>query len=336
VYKRQGLVWALPLYMSYMANVYWLTGRWDNALAEDEAGWAITEEFGMRLSVILASASRRARIALHRGSLDLAEEAVGEAETWLVEAGRQGGDVLVLSARGLLLEARGEPRGAAELFARAWQQNLEMGVVSEMRLLGPDLVRLSLATGREGFASSLIPDIEWMASEMGVPSAEGAALRCRGLVASDPDALAQAADAYRRSPRVVELAQTCADAALHLARVGRKKPATAMLEEAGAIFTSLEASSDLKRLREVARRFGLTGPPRSVRPSTGWESLTDSELRIAELVAEGATNRAVAAAFVISTHTVDSHLRHVFLKLGIASRVQLATIVAKQASRGGG
>jgi DNA-binding CsgD family transcriptional regulator len=172
-----------------------------------------------------------------------------------------------------------------------------------------------------------------MASQMSVPSAQGAALRCRGLVTSDPDVLVLAAHAYRRSPRVVELAQTCADAAVHLASAGRKKPATDMLQEAGGIFSSLEASRDLKRLREVAGRFGLTGPPRSVRPSTGWESLTDSERRIAELVAEGATNRAVAAALVISTHTVDSHLRRVFSKLGISSRVHLATIVAKQASR---
>jgi DNA-binding NarL/FixJ family response regulator len=329
-----GLVWALPLYMSYMANVNWLTGRWDNALAEDEAGWAITEEFGMHLSVILASASRRARIALHRGRLDLAEQALQEAEAWLAEAGRQGGDVLVVSARGLLLEARGELEGATEIFARAWHQNLDMGVVSEMRLLGPDLVRLSLATGREGFASSLMPDIERMASQMNVPSAEGAALRCRGLVAHDPDALVQAVDAYRQSPRVVELAETCADGALHLAMAGRKKAATAMLQEAGGIFASLAASRDLERLREVARRFRFTGPPRSVRPSMGWESLTDSERQVAELVAEGATNRAVATALFISTHTVDSHLRHVFAKLGISSRVQLATIVAKQASNG--
>jgi DNA-binding NarL/FixJ family response regulator len=86
----------------------------------------------------------------------------------------------------------------------------------------------------------------------------------------------------------------------------------------------------------LARRFGLNDPPRWVRPPTGWESLTASELRIAGLVTEGAMNRAVAAALVVSTHTGDSHLRHVFAKLGISSRVQLATIVAKQTSRGGG
>jgi DNA-binding CsgD family transcriptional regulator len=92
---------------------------------------------------------------------------------------------------------------------------------------------------------------------------------------------------------------------------------------ASRIFESIQAARDLARLRGVARRFGLAKPPRSSRPSTGWESLTDAERRIAELVARGATNREVAAALVISTHTVDSHLRHVFAKLAISSQVQL-------------
>ena len=325
-----GLVWSVPLYMSYLANVCWLTGRWDNALAEDEAGRAITEEFGMHLTVMLASASRLARICLHRGRVDRAEEALAEAEAWLAHQGRQGDDALVLSARGLLLEARGQLGPAAELFARAWRQNLQAGVVSELRLLAPDLMRLCLATGRDQVAASLLPDIERIAAQLQVPSAEGAALRCRGLLARDPDVLLAAVDAYRRSPRVVELAQTCEDAAVHLARAGRKKVANDLLQEASRILGSVQAARDLARLREVARRFGLTGPPRSIRPSTGWESLTDSERRVAELVAEGATNREVAAALVISTHTVDSHLRHVFAKLGISSRVQLATIVTKE------
>jgi DNA-binding CsgD family transcriptional regulator len=325
-----GLVWSVPLYMSYLANVCWLTGRWDNALAEDEAARAITEEFGMHLTVLLASASRLARIWLHRGRADRAEVALAEAEAWLAEQGQQGGDALVLSARGLLLEAQGHLRPAADLLSRAWHQNLQAGVISELRLLAPDLVRLCLATGRDQVAASLLPDVERIAAQLGVSSAEGAALRCRGLLARDPDILLAAVDAYRRSPRLVELAQTCEDAAIHLAEAGRMKVANDLLQEASRIFGGVQAARDLLRLRGVARRFGLTGPPRSVRPSTGWESLTDSERRVAELVAEGATNREVAAALVISTHTVDSHLRHVFAKLAISSRVQLATIATKQ------
>ena len=324
-----GLVWSVPLYMSYLANVCWLTGSWADALAEDEAARAITDELGMHLTVLLASASRLARIWLHRGRLDRAEEALAEAEAWLASHGRQSGDALVLSARGLLLEARGQLRPAAELFTRAWRQNLHAGVVSELRLLAPDLVRLCLATGQHQRAASLLPDVERIAAQLQVPSAQGAALRCRGLLARDPDVLLGAVSAYRRSPRLVELAQACEDAATHLAGAGRKQLANDLLQEASRTFGNVEAARDLARLRGVARRVGLTGPPRSVRPSTGWESLTASQRRVAELVAQGATNREVAAELVVSTHTVDSHLRQVFAKLGIASRVQLATIVTK-------
>jgi DNA-binding CsgD family transcriptional regulator len=64
------------------------------------------------------------------------------------------------------------------------------------------------------------------------------------------------------------------------------------------------------------------------RPSIGWASLTDSERRLAALVSEGMTNRQVAEQLFISRHTVDTHLRHIFAKLGINSRVGLARLVA--------
>jgi DNA-binding CsgD family transcriptional regulator len=64
------------------------------------------------------------------------------------------------------------------------------------------------------------------------------------------------------------------------------------------------------------------------RPSIGWASLTDSERRLAALVSEGMTNRQVAERLFISRHTVDTHLRHIFAKLGINSRVGLARLVA--------
>jgi DNA-binding NarL/FixJ family response regulator len=61
----------------------------------------------------------------------------------------------------------------------------------------------------------------------------------------------------------------------------------------------------------------------------GWESLTSAQRGIAELVATGLTNREIATRLYLSRHTVGSHLRQIFNKLGIGSRVQLAGIVVE-------
>jgi DNA-binding CsgD family transcriptional regulator len=58
----------------------------------------------------------------------------------------------------------------------------------------------------------------------------------------------------------------------------------------------------------------------------GWQSLTPAEWAVADLVALGMTNRDVAAELLISRHTVDCHIRHIFLKLHITSRVMLARL----------
>jgi DNA-binding CsgD family transcriptional regulator len=60
---------------------------------------------------------------------------------------------------------------------------------------------------------------------------------------------------------------------------------------------------------------------------TDWDSLTSAEMKVAQLVAEGLTNRETAERLVISRHTVDSHLKHVFTKLDLRSRVQLTRAV---------
>lgn len=64
------------------------------------------------------------------------------------------------------------------------------------------------------------------------------------------------------------------------------------------------------------------------RPALGCRALTPSERRLAELVADGLTNKQVAGRLYISRHTVDAHLRHIFRKLDINSRVELAKLVA--------
>ncbi len=74
----------------------------------------------------------------------------------------------------------------------------------------------------------------------------------------------------------------------------------------------------------LVRSAGTGRPPR---PGFGWDSLTDVELEIADLDAQGLSNRQIAARIYRSRFTVDYHLRHIFQRLGISRRVQLTRIV---------
>jgi DNA-binding CsgD family transcriptional regulator len=82
---------------------------------------------------------------------------------------------------------------------------------------------------------------------------------------------------------------------------------------------------------------GLRGGPfrAADRPRFGWTSLTATELSVAELVAEGLTNREAAAKLFLSPHTVGFHLRQVFRKLEISSRVELTRLVVERRADGG-
>ncbi|HZX01781.1 helix-turn-helix transcriptional regulator [Kribbella sp.] len=77
----------------------------------------------------------------------------------------------------------------------------------------------------------------------------------------------------------------------------------------------------------VRRRRWAAVPPRA---QEGWESLTPMERRVALLVADGHTNRSAAEELVVSASTVGTHLRAVFGKLGVNSRVQLTRLVLER------
>jgi DNA-binding CsgD family transcriptional regulator len=96
-------------------------------------------------------------------------------------------------------------------------------------------------------------------------------------------------------------------------------------DQALILNTRTGALRDAARVRHRLRELGAR---RRVvlldRPRVGPQSLTDAELRVAFLVADGNTNRAVAEKLYLSPHTVNSHLRHVFEKLAVNSRTELA------------
>ena len=106
----------------------------------------------------------------------------------------------------------------------------------------------------------------------------------------------------------------------------RRKAAVSWLDRALDAYVSSGAERDAARIRHKLRRLGVRRKHWHAmkRPETGWESLTQTERSVAGLVATGLTNQQVADQMFISTHTVAFHLRQVFRKLSIRSRVELA------------
>ena len=88
------------------------------------------------------------------------------------------------------------------------------------------------------------------------------------------------------------------------------------------------ALADARRVGRELRRLGVQRRIVSQsRAKTGWDSLTDSELTVVNLIAQGATNRSAAQRLHVSPHTVRAHLRNAFSKLGVSSRVELSQLV---------
>jgi DNA-binding CsgD family transcriptional regulator len=166
-----------------------------------------------------------------------------------------------------------------------------------------------------------------------VATVRGAAAHVRGLVASDADVLAEAVVGFEEGPRPIALASALEDAGVALAQRGDHDEAVAQLGRALELYAAAHAAWDETRvrgrLRELGVRRRLVSPKR---PDAGWEALTDSELAVVRLVAEGMTNREVASQLYVSPHTVSTHLRHAFSKLGINSRVDLTRIAVEQAA----
>jgi DNA-binding CsgD family transcriptional regulator len=116
-------------------------------------------------------------------------------------------------------------------------------------------------------------------------------------------------------------------------------PGAEYVELAGADHLPWVGDTDavVAPVARFVRRFGgqLSVPPARVRArsghaATGWGSLTEAERSVAVLVAEGLSNPAIATRLFVSRHTVESHLKHAYAKLGISSRVELAGLALRE------
>ncbi len=342
---RGALAW-LPIHHCVLALVRVLAGDWDDGLAEVEAGLGLAEEVGTRLYVPFLHgiagwvAVQRGDLGRAQASMDAAAREFLEATTssWQAEAAR---DFAAAKARwplewGMwinahLHEARGDSHQALADLESAWSLAAPLRYFMGYRLFGPDLVRLAVAAGNPLLAEAVTEEVAEGARRSGAVGAEAAALRCRGLLQGDGDALAAAAQAFGSCRRRAEAAFATAEAGTTLAAAGRHAEAVENLEQALRFFEEVGAHWPRARTEAALRRLGVRhrrSGPGAVR--IGWDGLTPTELRIARLAAEGLTNRQIGQRLFISGRTVETHLGHVFAKLGLATRAQLAAEVARR------
>jgi DNA-binding CsgD family transcriptional regulator len=192
------------------------------------------------------------------------------------------------------------------------------------------LVRGALNDGDRARAAELAEQTRRLATiTPGEPEMAAAADHARALIDQDPAALHRVAQSYATA---LARAKALEDAGNTWARRGDQNQATILLSQAYGLYEEVGDADDLARVRSGLRAAGtrLRHWTRADRPAFGWDSLTDTERRVADLVAEGLSNPQVANQVFLSIHTVAFHLRHIFWKLGITSRVQLARIAAER------
>ncbi len=291
-----------------------LTGKLDEARVQAEAGLALAEQANVPVTTALARGVI-ARVALHHGSVTEAEAALGA-----IQPVRGLGVDRFDSARALMLETQGHVTAAREALNAIWDSPFRY-IISWISV-GPDLVRLHLGAGDRDRAASVATAVERGASGSDAPSAAGAALRCRALVDNDSALMRRAIASYEHGPRALETAGAREDAAPLLGET----EAVEQLRAALAAYEAAGATGDATRVRASLRKRGVRLGTRGARqrPVTGWDSLTPTERQVVALAAEGLTSRQIGDRLYISTFTVGTHLRHVYQKLGINSRLQLA------------
>jgi DNA-binding CsgD family transcriptional regulator len=154
------------------------------------------------------------------------------------------------------------------------------------------------------------------------------------MLTGDDQLLARAVQLLDGGPRPLALASALEDLGAARVESGSTEEGIEALGRALTIYAQAGAAWDAGRVRSRLRAQGvrrrLVTPERE---ETGWAAMTDSELAVARLVAQGLTNREVAEQLFVSPHTVSSHLRRVFAKLDINSRVELTRLAGDNERR---
>ena len=313
----EGLVMRLDL---FGAELELRRGRWDDAarLIEDALGEARDYWRG---TVLIRRAILRARRGDPAALADVDELRGMPGDPILAAAGDFAAG-LVAAAAGHLDEAATLVHGLLDRSGQSGSRGPEFAVLT------PEAVAILVAAGRIAESESLTDRLERRHDQL-APWGDAATALCRGLIElgrtdGDQDRAETLIDTARRGFEAIgsawELGQSLLAAGAQLRRAGQRRRAGDALEQAVAIFEQLGAEPSRQRALDELRR--ARPRPRSD------DRLTAAEERVAALVAQGRPNREVAAQLFTTVATVEAHLTHIYAKLGIRSRTELARKVS--------
>ncbi len=320
-HSRAGSVWAA----AFRAELAWRRGRVREALrlVEDVARLPIGIPWATALAVAI-----RGCILVDAGLTAEAEAAFDRAET--EGTGLRPALLWARFGRATVAAQRGRHDAAADLLLGAIERAEAMGVRDPSSLPWHlDAAQACMRYGRPEQARRLIDHTMERARAFGRRGLESAALRQAACLASRDDHAAarrlfhEALQALEHLDLPVEMGRTLLDYGILLRQTGRLPQARQVLGEAVDILQCCGAER-WRRIAEVERR-GAGGRSRRA-PDPGL--LTPQEDRIAQLVAEGSTNRQIAAHLWISPKTLETHLSHIYAKLGLRTRIDLCGWVA--------
>jgi DNA-binding CsgD family transcriptional regulator len=312
-------------------------GRWDEAERVAGEAYELALQTGQRPQQA-SLLSRRALLAALRGEQDdaraLAEEAI-EIATGMtlarapIERIVAGAAEVALWALGILALAVDDATEADRRLGPLAGVLLEIGVrdPGELRCL-PDAIEAKARLGEVKAAAAWAAMFEEAARSVARPSAVAAAARARGFVeaaqgnATGAVAAFEAALAEAPVELPFERARTLLALGSARRRLKEKKQAREELQRALSRFEQLGAPLWAAKTRAELAAIGGRAP------SSG--RLTPSELRLAELIREGRSNKEIATALFVTPKTVETKLSRIYAKLGVHSRGQLARLLAER------
>ena len=297
-------------------------GRWDDAATEIESGLAASDELGVRLARGWLE-GLAGLLALYRAGTPFdgaSTEPAGPLS--IVDDRRRFATSVSAEFAGDLDEAFRVLVGCVEAVDATSDRN-------SLILAAPDYVRLAVELGQTDRCRHVFDALDRIKTERD-EAAVMIRTWSRALLDGDVDGLARAADRHE-AIRPFHVTRMRAHAALIAAGRGELTAARDLGAVALDGYRRIGAEHLVVRLAAALRARGVRVSRLPAAPLLeGWAAITATEGKILDLVADGRANQAIADELFMSRRTVESHLVHVYKKLGISSRVQLIKDLANR------